>query len=122
MENVKVLSTSNKLLALEMQNKEITPSKETQIISADEGYIGLDTVTISAVTSDIDSNIIPENIKKDISILGVKGTMEGANPVEVATAEEMDALLINDNIGKIYKFVGTSSKYITNAIYIVEEN
>lgn len=157
MENVKVLSTSNKLLALEMQNKEITPSKETQIISADEGYIGLDTVTISAVTSDIDSNITPENIKKDVSVLGVVGIFEGyENPqektvtpsnerqeitpdegytclskvivegittsMEISTEAEMDALLINDNIGKIYKFVGTSSKYITNAIYIVEEN
>lgn len=44
------------------------------------------------------------------------------NPVEVETEAEMDALLIDDNVGKIYKFVGTSEKYITNAIYIVEEN
>lgn len=44
------------------------------------------------------------------------------NPVEISTEAEMDALLVGNNIGKIYKFVGTSLKYITNAIYIVEEN
>lgn len=74
------------------------------------------------VDASIDSNIKPENIKKDVEILGVVGSLENSNPVEVATAEEMEALLTADNIGKIYKFVGTSEKYITNAIYIVEEN
>lgn len=87
-------------------------------------YIKRDNKPIK-VDASIDSNIKPENIKKDVSILGVTGILESggsAEPVEVATAEEMDALLIADNVGKIYKFVGTSEKYITNAIYIVEEN
>ena len=32
--------------------------------------------TISAVDANIDSNILPENIKKDVTILGVTGTLE----------------------------------------------
>lgn len=114
----------DKILAvtINLQDKQISPLTERQIVTSDENYSGLDKVTIEPVTSAIDSNIIPENIKKDISILGVVGSLENSNPVEVATSSEMDALLVADNVGKIYKFVGTSSKYITNAIYIVEEN
>lgn len=37
--------------------------------------------TISAVTSAIDENITPENIKKDISILGVTGTLESGEDI-----------------------------------------
>lgn len=43
-------------------------------------------------------------------------------PIEISTAEEMDALLIEANIGKIYKYVGeTTEKYIKDNIYIVTE-
>ena len=51
----------------------ITPSTESQNIQ--EGYISGG--TISAVDSSIDSNIKAENIKKDITILGVTGTYTG---------------------------------------------
>lgn len=49
MENGKILSTSNKILAIELQNKEVIPSIETQVITADEGYIGLDKVVVKPV-------------------------------------------------------------------------
>jgi hypothetical protein len=35
------------------------------------------------VTSSIDSNIQPENIKKDVTILGVTGTYEGSGSSEM---------------------------------------
>ncbi len=50
-----------------------TPSNKEQIIP--EGYTSGGIV--SAVTSDIDSNIIPENIKEGVTILGVTGTYTG---------------------------------------------
>ena len=87
MENGKILSTSNKILAIELQNKEVIPSTERQVITADEGYIGLDKVNVNAVTSDIDSNIKPENIREDVEILGVKGTMESGEEVANALVE-----------------------------------
>ena len=45
-------------------------------------------------------------------IKGSSGSGSNGTPIEVATAEEMDALLVAENVGKIYKYVGT-----TNATY-----
>ena len=55
----------------------VTPTKSEQNITAQtEGYAGYSEVNVSAVTSSIDSNITAENIKKDVTILGVTGTLE----------------------------------------------
>lgn len=57
------------------QTKTVDSSTETQVVTADIGY-ELESVTVNAVTSSIDSNIIPENIRKGTTILGVTGTLE----------------------------------------------
>ena len=57
------------------QNKTVVPTTEQQIIQADTGY-ELAQVTVEAVTSDIDSNIVADNIKEGVTILGVTGTLE----------------------------------------------
>ena len=57
------------------QTKTVDSSTETQVVRADTGY-ELESVTVNAVTSSIDSNITPENIRKDTTILGVTGTLE----------------------------------------------
>lgn len=45
-----------------------------------------------------------------------------SKPIEISTSEEMDALLIASNVGKIYKFVGTTDeKYVNGDIYLVED-
>ena len=67
-------------------NKDVTPTTSKQTITPDSGYTGLDKVTVSAVTAAIDSNIIAENIKKDVVILGVTGSYEGESP---APAEQL---------------------------------
>ena len=58
----------------DLQEKSVKPKTEAQTVVPDEGYYGLSEVTVDAVTSDIDSNIKPENIVKGIDILGVEGT------------------------------------------------
>ena len=59
----------------------ITPSKESQHFEPAEGF-AYNEVNVSGVTSSIDSNIKAENIKKDVTILGVTGTVEeGTLPV-----------------------------------------
>ena len=64
-----------------LQIKSATPTTSSQNITADEGYNGLSSVSISAVDSSIDSNIVSSNIKNGISILGVTGTLnEGITP------------------------------------------
>ena len=56
-------------------NGELNFSPSTEIQSIPEGYTSGG--TISAVTATIDSNIIAENIREGITILGVTGTYTG---------------------------------------------
>lgn len=64
-----------------LQTKTATPKTSSQTISPDSGYDGLSKVTISAVTSSIDSDIKASNIKSGVNILGVTGTLvEGITP------------------------------------------
>lgn len=63
--------------AAPLETKNITPTTSQQTINPSSGKIGMSSVTVSAVTNTIDSNIVAGNIKKDVTILGVKGTFEG---------------------------------------------
>ena len=67
------------------QNKTVTPTTSQQSITADSGYTGLGTVTVNAVTSAIDQNIVAGNIKKDVAILGVTGNYEGGGSLDLTT-------------------------------------
>ena len=53
----------------------ITPTTSQQTITAPSGTDGYNPISVSAVTSAIDSNIIAENIKSGVEILGVTGTL-----------------------------------------------
>lgn len=61
---------------ISLQEKTVSPSKTTQLVTPDSDYDGLSKVTVNAVTSSIDSNITASNIKSGVSILGVEGTLE----------------------------------------------
>ena len=67
------------------QNKTVIPTTSQQVISADQGYTGLGNVTVNAVTSSIDQNIVAGNIKDGVSILGVTGNYTGSGDPEYAT-------------------------------------
>lgn len=60
-----------------LQDKTAAPATSEQTITADTGYDGLGTVTVSAVTAAIDANIVAGNIKSGVEILGVTGTYSG---------------------------------------------
>lgn len=78
----------------------ITPTTSQQEFNHPDSD-GYNQVDVKAVTSSIDLNIQPENIKKGISILGVTGTLEsgGTSPTEpsnfykVKSIEERDSLV-----------------------------
>lgn len=57
----------------------VDPKTTEQVFTPDESYTGFGKVTVNAVTASIDENIIPENIKKGVEILGVIGTSEGGS-------------------------------------------
>lgn len=61
------------------QDKSVDASTVSKSITADQGYTGLGTVTVNAVTSSIDSNITAGNIKQGVNILGVTGSYSGSN-------------------------------------------
>lgn len=67
----------------ELENIEITPSKEEQTFKS-ENYYGYDEVKVNGVTNEIDKNIVPENIKEGVEILGVSGNVEEVNTTEIS--------------------------------------
>ena len=69
-------------------NGDVTIAPTTSEQVKEKGYYN--SLKVSAVTSAIDSNITPENIKKDISILGVTGTLEGGIDTSDANATADD--------------------------------
>lgn len=64
--------------AVLLQSKMTIPSKKEQTIVADEGFNGLNEVKINPVTSEVDENIIAENIRDGVEILGVAGNFVGS--------------------------------------------
>ena len=77
------------------QTKTADPSVQSQTIRPDTGY-ELASVTINPVTSSIDQNIQPQNIKKNVEILGTTGTFT-TNAYKVESVEEMNALTDMEN-------------------------
>lgn len=62
----------------------IEPKTTEQVITPSQDKY-FDKVTVNAVTSDIDSNIVPENIKAGKTILGVVGNVEPDKPDQSKT-------------------------------------
>lgn len=93
-ENIKtginILGVEGTLEPVKVQTKQVTPTTEAQSITPDTGYNGISLVEVEPVTSNIDSNIIPENIRKDVSILGINGTYVGTDTSDAtATANDI---------------------------------
>lgn len=57
----------------------VIPTTEEQILTPPEGHAGYNTVTIAAVTSAIDENIVPNKILEGVTILGVEGSVIAAS-------------------------------------------
>lgn len=70
----------------------ITPSSNTDIVRTNKFYNRL---TVQKVTSNIDSNIQPSNIKAGVSILGVTGTLEQDVNYQAGTLTVLSGKYIN---------------------------
>lgn len=83
------------------QIKTVTPSKNRMVVTPDGNIEFLSQVTVEPVNSSIDQNIAPKNIKKDVEILGVKGTFAGDYVFEerVASASANDVVVVTPSAG-----------------------
>ena len=78
-------------------------SKMTAIANAIRGKTGgTNLLTLEQMATEI------EGIEKNI-------------PIEISTDAGMGEVLIAANVGKVYKFTGTSDTYINGDLYIVED-
>lgn len=76
-----------------IQSLNVTPSVVSQTITPPLGVDGFSPINVSAVTSSIDSNISAENIKKDVTILGVTGSYEGSGGSETKFGLGIDSFI-----------------------------
>lgn len=95
-----------------LQEKTVAPSTIQQVVTPDSGNDGLSKVTVNAVTAAIDPDIVAGNIKKNVEILGVTGTLEEA--IEISGAKEVngtatEAIAKGDTV-RIVKGIETYTK------------
>lgn len=78
---VSILGVAGNVVELKGETKTISPTTSQQTITpTTPTYNGLTSVTVNAVTSSIDTNIIAGNIKNGVTILGVTGNYGGTTP------------------------------------------
>lgn len=86
-ENIKtgitIFGVEGTVIELQGEEKVIEPSIEQQVITPSEGKNGITQATVNPVTSAIDANILPENIKAGVTILGITGTYTGETSATV---------------------------------------
>ena len=98
--------------SLPTQIKTVAPSTAQQSVTPDSGY-SLAEVVVEAVTSSIDSNIIPSNIRQGVNILGVTGTMQegsGSNATLLSVVDK-SITTINENDFAGLTTIGDSAFY-----------
>lgn len=97
---------------------EVTPDfeKGDQQISVPDGSLVKEATILKPAA------LIPENIKRGVRIAGVDGTLESAGVMDIASADEMNALLVAENVGKVYRYTGDDTDdYTSGDLYEVEE-
>lgn len=102
--------------ATPLQAKSGTPKSTSQTFTPDSAYVGLSSFQIEAVPTQ------DKTIEANGTFLPDEGRFFGtitvnvpqAIPIEISTASEMTALLVAANVGKVYKFTGTTDGTYTN--------
>ena len=144
---VTILGITGNIIESNNTQVTVTPSTSQQTITPSGDYNGFSTVSVNAVDSSIDPNIIPSNIISGKEILGVQGSateLNGTilNVTPTATSQTFtptapnngytqvnvngDSNLISDNIVKDVTIFGVTGTYedrsINNQDKIVTQN
>lgn len=78
-------------------NYEITPSTTTRDVAIPTGFSGFNTLRVNAVTASIDANILSNNIKSGVTILGVTGTAKIAPEFYLTRKTVNNELLVDSS-------------------------
>ena len=109
-----ILGVQGSVVELNGETKSVTPTTSSQtIVPTGTGKNALTEVTVSAVTSAIDQNIVASNIKNGVTILGVTGTY--ITPMkEYASETAMNNDIANIQEGEVVKVVasGVTTYYV----------
>lgn len=74
----RVIYSDDPSSAYALQTRSVDPSTSEVTVTPGTGYYGLSSVTVSAIGSSLDPDLVPGNIKKNVEIFGVTGTYEGS--------------------------------------------
>ena len=108
-------------VSAKLQTKTATANGD---ITPDDGYCGLEKVTVNVpatptqektatITANGTTEVTPDS-GKALSKVTITTNVPQAVPIEVSTAAAMTAMLVADNVGKVYKFTGTTDATYTN--------
>ena len=110
-----------------LQEKSIVPNKETQEVTADDGYAGIGKLNLDPIPEEYiipqGSVTITENKTVDVTqyktaIVNIPTGSD--NPLTATTNTNMEALLVTENVGKVARFNGTSDTYVDGGYYLIE--
>jgi uncharacterized repeat protein (TIGR02543 family) len=119
-ESIRDLDFGERVSALPSPKEEETKTVTPNFSSGNVDVIPTSGKVLSQVTINKDANLIEGNIKSGVTIFGEAGGLVEGKPIEVSTAIAMDNLLVSDNVGKVYKFTGTTdANYINGELYEV---
>lgn len=119
-----ILGVQGSVIELNGETKSVTPTTSQQVITPSQDKNAITEVTVGAVTSAIDQNIVASNIKDGVTILGVTGTALVIK--EYASVTDMNNDIANISEGEVVKVDdGTTLDYYikdTTMVKLVKES